>query len=493
MKHRLPLIAGALVAAMVPAFAQPVLAPPPPEAPEAVVPEAPRSPATKLELAVEIVAAPGAVDRDALHAALGVELGVHIGPPTTFAPALGRLAIVVEATSVHLVYEPAAGATVERTLPLPAHPDERVELIAFAATNLVRDQASELLAMLGPIAPPAPPPASSPPAPAPRAPVATTHEIAATIGFVPPIAVDRIAGDDVVVGAGLHALVGMTGGSRVVSISGIADIQTRFATGAQIGGIAAVAGELDGVQIGGIAAVSRGRTSGLQIGGIGTVAGGPMDGIQIGGIANIARDVHGLQIAGIANIGGDVSGAQIGLVNVAKTMRGLQLGLVNISEHSDDAVPIGLVNYAKDGGVHVDAWIESTSVSALALRHGTRRVHNIWAVGASPDHEHVLVGAGLGTTFRLPARTTLDLDAMSWFTNVWNADLDQLNQLRATVAVPVGPIDIFGGIAANVAVTDRMDEVESLNPSFAKRYVSDGGTHVTAWPSVFAGIRVKAL
>ena len=63
------------------------------------------------------------------------------------------------------------------------------------------------------------------------------------------------------------------------------------------------------------------------------------------------------------------------------------------------------------------------SVSAVALRHGTRHIHNVWGIAWSPDHDHLLAGAGLGFHANLTGGLGFDLDAMNWWTNVWDGEL----------------------------------------------------------------------
>lgn len=531
----------------VPAAAEPVEHPS--LGPEAPVASRPTAPDAQLALAVEVVASAGEVDPAEVRAAIAAELALRVVEHDALAPALGRLIVTLDQAAMRVVYHPAEGSRIERSLALPPAPADRVQLIAFVAANLVRDQASELLAALvrrprvaSEVAPARvvieaprelPPPASPPP----------STRLVATIGLVPPLAADRIAGSRVIVGLGVHAFVGVTDASQIASVSGLVDVQRQYATGLQVGGLAATAGRLDhAVQVGGLVALSRGSTRalqvgglaaiasgdahGMQVGGLTSVSGGSFEGIQVGGLASLARGhshgvqiggvatvarssrglqiggvtsiaerVHGVQIGGVATIGGDVTGVQLGVVNVARRMRGLQLGVVNVTENSDDAFPIGLLNIARDGRVEVDGWIESTRMSAIALRHGPRRVHNLVAVAWSPDHEHVLAGFGLGMHMNLTRSTspiTLDLDAVNWWTDLWHGNLGQLEQLRATIAVPLGTVDLIAGAAANVYISDEMDESASFHPVLARRTTSMGGTEVVAWPSVFAGIRLRA-
>jgi hypothetical protein len=483
-------------------------------------------------LGVEIMDPGNALASDQVRAAIGAELGARIVGQSAYAPALGRLEIAIDQSVVRIAYHPAPGTVIERTLALPIEQADRIQLIAFVATNLVRDQAAEVLGGLPVIPPPVVPP--------PARPITPTRFVPATIGLVPPLTLDRAFGERVTVGFGLHAVMGWTDSTSAASISGAVDVVSGDMHGAQIGGaVAATFGHARGIQLGGAVSLARGsfygaqiggaaavaggtstgaqiagaasvaedhyglqiggavslakKTRGLQIGGAGNVS-GPVYGAQIGGAVNIASRVDGAQIGGAANIGGDVYGVQIGAVNIAKKMRGVQIGVVNLSDDGDESVPIGVINYSKNGGVAFDGWVDSSRVSALAFRHGTKYIHNIWSIGWSPDHDNFLVGAGLGATAHLGDSIALDLDAMHWLTDVWDKEYGQINQLRASLSVPLAKnFEAFGGVAANVYVADVMnDNSENFHPVMARTYEPTDSTKIVLWPSAFVGVRVKA-
>jgi hypothetical protein len=459
----------------------------------------------------------GELAPDQVRSVVSGELGIDVTDGTAFAPTLGRVEVVADRGIARVAYHPAAGTVIERTFSLPEDPAEALQMIAFVVTNLVRDQARDVIEDLPPIVIP---PHGEPP---PREPPIARRTMPFTIGLVPPLALDRVAGEHVCVGVGIHALVGATDCSKFTSISGLADIQRESASGAQIAGLVAAAGRVDGgaqiagiaaysarasegAQIAGIASIARDRMRGVQIGGV-TAGSRRIDGVQIagvasfssthahglqiGGVATYAKSVDGLQIAGVANVGGDVEGAQIGVVNVARKMRGLQLGVINVSEDGDDAVPIGLINIVRNGRLAAESWVETSRLTAAAVRHGSRRVHNVWGVAWSQDHDHVLVGGGLGTTIDLGG-PYVDLDAMHWFTNVWDGETGQLAQLRASLAWPMGNLEIFGGAAANVYISDEMDESADFHPVFERRTTTSGGRAVVGWPTAFVGVRLRA-
>lgn len=64
----------------------------------------------------------------------------------------------------------------------------------------------------------------------------------------------------------------------------------------------------------------------------------------------------------------------------------------------------------------------------------------------------------------------------------------------AAGAVPLGQnVEAFGGVAANVYVTDVMnDNSDNFHPTMARTYDPTDSTKVVLWPSAFVGVRVKA-
>ncbi|HEY4056886.1 MAG TPA: hypothetical protein VGM39_09760 [Kofleriaceae bacterium] len=453
-------------------------------------------------VSVSILDPDHAIDAGAVDAAVAAELGIKVVDQGEFSPSLGRLEIAIEQGELRIAYHPAAGTMIERTMALPIAPQDRLSLITFVASNLVRDQATDVIANLPVIPPPVAPVL-------PPRETASTRHMPFSIGLVWPLSLDRIAGERVTVDVGVYAVAGYADSSTVASVSGAVDVKRNTAGGAQIAGAAAIAGSVEGVQVAGALSAAKFDTSGVQIAGGASYTGRNIDGVQISGGASIARGhVQGAQIAGgtniagsidgsqIApiNIGGDVTGAQIGVVNVARKMKGLQLGVVNVSDDGDDAYPIGLINYSRTGGISIDAAADSSRVESLSLRHGTKHMHNVWSVGWTPDYGHVLVGAGLGVRLRIAQAVVVDVDAMTWLTNVWHLDSTdgQINQLKAMVAYPIAKnLEVFGGVAANVYVNSGMDESDKFHAN-GRKWLTDGGTTVALWPSAFAGIRVRA-
>ena len=507
-----------------------------------------------------------AIPAEEVRAVIAAELGVAI---VTDAPDLGALDIHLDpAKKLAIEYRRPDGDVLVRVVTLPAHPSDRLAVIAFVTGNLVRDQLDGLAFGAG--APTAdvdvtPPPDEVTPAPAPTvtAPAATTIASSTTtiaprvergpetvvpfaIGIVPPVSTSMLVGGGTTVRAGIYAVAGATTNIEGFSISGAADIArgnlrglqiggavaiARDSVGLQVGGAASIGRDFHGIQIGGAASVARDLrgiqiggagvaardTVGLQIGGAGVVARNTV-GIQIGGAASAARDAYGLQIGGAAsvarrmrglqlaggaavagridgaqisaiNVAGDVDGFQLGAINVGKRVKGIQLGAINVSDDLDGA-PIGAISIVRHGRTDVDAWAETTGLAAVALRHGSRRVHNIYAIGVTPDGgDTPLVGMGIGVHNNLGGMA-LDLDGMCWQTHMFQDGVGILTQARATLAVNLGAFDAFVAAAYNVSIEDDGTEAPlkmTLARTIDTPMSSDVDVHL--WPSLSAGIR----
>jgi len=442
------------------------------------VPPAPTAGTTPgIVLGVEINATAAELDARAIRSAITSELDVPVTDATTQWPALGVVAVTLDRHALRIVYRRTNGTSIERTVTLPDAPAERVQLITFIATNLVRDQASEILAQLA--RRPARSVAVAEPVridkPVPEAPPA--YDLIASIGLVPPLQLDRLFCDRCVVGAGLYAVMGMQDGSRYLTISGVVDYQRRFASGVQFAGAVAVTPRVDGVQLAGAASV-----------------GGQVHGVQVAGATSVARRIDGVQFAGAASIADEVHGVQIAAINVAAHLHGVQIGAINISDGNDDAVPIGVINIARHGRTELETSVDSSEMATLTVRHGPRYVQNVLGVGWIQGLDKAMFGVGLGAHQAFPTSPiafSLDEDAVLWTPLGWGGnDLILLPQLRITVAVPVGPIDLIGGVLGDAYITNGTGAVEDLHPHLDHTYTS-GATKVTLWPAGFLGVRLR--
>src|SRR5262249_44960667 len=161
---------------------------------------------------------------------------------------------------------------------------------ALAASNLLRDEAGEILAALAPVAPasPAEPPAretalssAAPTPPQPNPPPCldgTTVPIGA--GF-PPFLGRSSLQPDPVRWVSVNLLGGYARGLRAFEIGAGINLESEFMCGVQFAGVAdIVLGPIRGVQFAAIA-VAAGDAQGLQAG-AGNLAGDSLEGAQLG-------------------------------------------------------------------------------------------------------------------------------------------------------------------------------------------------------------------
>lgn len=446
----------------------------------------------------------GPLDGTALRADLARELGRAIAPADRCPETC--LEVVVAGTQATVSYT-AGGVPRMRVVELGGERAQWSTLITLLAGNVVRDEAADLLAELPePPAPPSDPPVESPspetpgpvmhpepvvvippplapPVPPPLARdvlLETSPELPFAIGLVPGLSTDGLRIGRVRHAVGFHAIAGVSAGSSLLSIAGVADIQRGSVAGLQLGGVAAIAYDVDGfqiggtlaaaraldgvqlgglaaladrshgLQIGGIAAVSRGRAD-LQVAGIGALADGdasvqvagivagargrahvqiggvvsaaPAARVQVAGLVNAARSAN-VQVAGLLNVADALDGTQVGVLNIARRQRGTQVGVINIG--GADGASFGLINIVPGGRTDVEASYDSENVGAVLLRHGGNSWHNVYGVAghqvdeqmtASTDNDDVwMYGFGFGPSWRRGAGR-VDAELIGWQVN----------------------------------------------------------------------------
>ena len=136
-----------------------------------------------------------------------------------------------------------------------------------------------------------------------------------------------------------------------------------------------------------------------------------------------------------------------------------------VAFESSQVQPVPTV--VRNGRTDVEVWAETTGLGGVALRHGGRYVHNVYAIGFTPDGgDTPLLGLGIG--FHRPlGGMMLDLDAMAWQTQMFQDGVGTLTQARASLALDLGPVAAFVSVAYNVSVEDRAD-MRPLRTAFAQ-------------------------
>ncbi|MBK9071963.1 MAG: hypothetical protein IPL79_13310 [Myxococcales bacterium] len=509
-----------------------------------------------------------------LATALDVELKTTIAlvAATAICPALCiEIAFDAAGKSVFVRVVGTRGETRERRLLLPDDAAQWLQATVLLAGNLVRDEAAALIAGLASPAPtppavaePGPPAQSSapgalspvdaaamPPAPTlelglaasvPTAPHSSDHS-PFSIGLVPPLSMDYGRTGKRSHDVSLDLLVGVSGGSRALSISGLLDYERGDVDGLQLAGLAARADKHHAaVQVAGLGTLARTATvqvaglfsiadqsAGWQISGVGNMAryaGLQLAGggnyawsadIQIAGVSNASwigspklqlagwvngtAIVRGVQIASF-NVADKVEGLQLGAVNIAvKSNSGVQIGVINIAGRDDDGVSIGAINFVPGGRTEIEAAFDSDQTGAIIIRHGSRKWHNIYGVAgnrgtdettSTQDDQIWMYGVGMGRGARLGAGQ-LDVELMTWHVGhgtSFSGQLSLLPQLRVTYAHRFASVALIGGVVGNVYISD--DGTDSSFSIGRGTYLSRGDgdiVRVRAWPSAFLGLR----
>jgi len=488
---------------------------------------------------------PPEIDLERVRAALEQDLGF----PVRIAPSAGGRASVVVSSrqpgEVIVRFRAEDGRDNERSLVLPSAAPEAIESVALLAGNLVRDEASELAALLKKARPaaaraPAPPPAVAVSAEAPpelRPCTSGSSWIPAGADFVPFVGTSTAFGIRRTRAFALNVIGGVGEGIVGAELGSVFNVATRSVCGVQLGGVAnVVAGPLVGAQIAGVfnlasqveglqigvIDVARGPVRGAQIGAVEIADGvtglqigavslsvGRVEGGQIGAVNVAARGFRGLQLGatnfagasseglqlGAINVAGDLSGVQLGLVNVAAgEVKGAQVGLVNVAKKS--SLSIGLVTVLPGGRTHVDAWGMETGSAMVGVKHGGRYFHSIFGVGVRPDdvRTELLLGTGLGGRVPLPHGLHFDADALAYALIPGVSPEDTSLQVQARTLLgwaPVRGFALFGGPTFNLLFTeDGAHPTRSYLPSWVVQENKLGWTLRSLWPGATLGVQI---
>jgi hypothetical protein len=427
------------------------------------------------------------------------------------APTAPSVLVDAAGAEVRVRYRRAPGSELTRTLTPPAGPSQAAEAVALVIINLVHDETGDLLSLLAPhedaethgaaeargatqapdgaeapeaarvppeqsvvVDEPASAPAQDPPAQDPPVPVTPARESSDEAAPPRPSAARRPTActeraNHGRVGVDLLPMVGMS--SYRVTREAVRGFSLNLAGGLSRG--------LHGLEIGGALNLQRSFACGLQIAGAVNVVLGP---------------VRGLQIAPVNVALGRVDGVQIGVVNVARDVRGVQLGLLNISREA--VAPIGLLSIVKRGrtGVHVTS-SESGMVIA-GVSHGGRVVHNLYGAGVrlGSAGPRLVLAAGLGARFFERGRTSMDLDAISYF--IWRGDQNRQStmvQLRLPIEVRIiEQLGVFIAPTYQWFFSEDVGERTQMPASLVTTYreASEGRPRILGWPGINVGARV---
>ncbi|TNE81323.1 MAG: hypothetical protein EP332_04170 [Bacteroidetes bacterium] len=269
------------------------------------------------------------------------------------------------------------------------------------------------------------------------------------VSLIPGISTNRSMGPSIRNDYSFNILGGYTGGTNVVEVGGLFNIDKGDVNGAQIAGLFnVVESKVQGVQIGGLFNSTKGKVQGVQIAGLVNSTGGEVqgsqisglvgsnhgldgiqvsgllssssnkaNGIQISGLIGKADTLNGLQVSGLVSRADRLNGIQVGgLVNSARVVKGMQIGLLNFSD-SLDGLAIGLFTFSKYGYHKLEFGMDEVFPARVSFRTGGRLFHNIFSYSRDWRGERNGLwsfGYGLGTSFKLAKWLSLDLDATAY-------------------------------------------------------------------------------
>ncbi|MEO8698431.1 MAG: hypothetical protein ABI867_00270, partial [Kofleriaceae bacterium] len=198
---------------------------------------------------------------------------------------------------------------------------------------------------------------------APVAPRPEGERMLLSVGLVPGLSTDWTHIGRVEHVLSLDLIAGYSGGSSMVTVSGVVDIERGNVWGLQLAGVAALAPRVGGIQVAGVAAVA-GEVTGVQLAGTAAVA-DSVDGLQVGGVAVLARRHGDSQLAGVAAVSNGRAAAQFagvaavagssatvqgaGVAAVARGSSNIQVGGVAAVAGGSSSLQIGGVAVAAGG------------------------------------------------------------------------------------------------------------------------------------------------
>jgi len=458
----------------------------------------------------------GSVEAAALREALADDLGVTV--------------LEASAEDAQLIVERDSEGTLRLRVRLPGE-DERLRAmvsiedghevtlaVALIAANLVRNESSELIALLiasrrVAVAPQPEPPEPEPPVvvfapeaeldggpeselerepePEPEPQIAPEPEPQITdafgMDFVPGLGSSTAYGADHRRSLSIGVIGGLSGGIDGVALSSVFDIAAGDVNGVQMAGVLAIAGPVSGLQSG-LVSISAGEFEGLQMGLVDVA--GPVAGVQMGLVDVAGGDVEGLQL-GLLNIAGGVRGAQIGLLNIAAgRVEGAQIGLLNIAEEADAS--IGLLSVQGRSENHLRLFGETSGLLGAEFVHGnTTRM--ILSAASQPFLEAPVAALGVGLGLHIDFDEALHLDVETHARVLLDDRLqdgpESLMELRVLFGGQLADgFGLYGGIGYQLRWSGR--RTPNMRAPIGAHVLSDSGTQVEAWPTLIAGIEL---
>ena len=217
--------------------------------------------------------------------------------------------------------------------------------------------------------------------------------------------------------------------SDALMIAGMSNINIGISTGNQVAGFLNYSKSINGLQIAGFTNISV-KKAVFQLSGFANHSQEVQNG-QVSGFINTAKNVKGCQIAGFGNITKSIKGSQVaGFFNVAKKVKGFQVSPFNFCDTISNGVPVGIFSFVRNGYNKVELESNEIFEGNLHAKFGVRRFYNIIGISANTDKEKTwAVSYGVGTIFSLTKKWDMNIDLLGYHISNKDEWIDEANDL----------------------------------------------------------------
>ena len=281
-------------------------------------------------------------------------------------------------------------------------------------------------------------------------------------------------------------------------ISGVVNFTTGNSNGGIIGGVANVTlGNMDGGQVAGVVNYSK-ELEGGQVSVI-NVAAGNMKGGQVGVINTVAGKADGGQVGVINTVAGEADGGQVGVINVANKAKGLQVGVINVVNEGDSIIPLGVINFVRNGYFALEVSASELMMGHLTYKMGVERLHTLYRVGAGMFNDETIFsyGMGLGSIIPVSGRHSLNVEATCdeiVYDKNWDNNLNLVSSLNLQYQYNInGFLSVKAGPVIRTYVTNQKidGEFNTINVPYTIFEHTGSNTKTSGWVGVTAGITLS--
>jgi hypothetical protein len=313
-----------------------------------------------------------------------------------------------------------------------------------------------------------------------------------------------------------NILYGLNGGVNGFELGSLWNHNVGDVKGFQLSGLMnSTAGNSLGFLISGVANWNKKAVSGAAISGVLNLSNQSLGGFQLAGVSNIASDsLNGISISGVLNytngnakgfqlstinLAKHFEGVQVGVLNYTEKLKGVQLGVINIIKEGENGLPIGLLNFVKNGYYEFDLTAGEAIYSNLNYKMGVKRLYTIFKLGYSRYQGKPVYsfGGGFGTSIFLSEKHRLNLELSSnqiYFNNNWDSQSNGLNKLDVNYKFYIlDKLSLLIGPSFNTYITEMKinGEYGTINIPYTVYEHEYAGKKLFMWIGLNVGVSLK--